>query len=146
MKLVVTGGSGLLGSNLALELCRRGHEVTALYRQHRICIDRVCSVKCDLSDVSSTARLIELCDPEWIIHCAAATNLDWCERHPSECMRINAEVPGQLATTARLIGARLVYISTDAVFNGTVGGYSETDAMCPINQYGRSKAAGETKV
>lgn len=146
MRITVTGGSGLLGSNLALELCRRGHEVTALYRQHAMCIDGVCTAKCNLADVSSSSRLLERCDPAWIIHCAAATNLDWCETHSSECMRINAEVSGQLAATARSIGARLVYISTDAVFSGAAGGYYETDPVCPVNQYGRSKAAGETAV
>jgi dTDP-4-dehydrorhamnose reductase len=146
MRITVTGGSGLLGSNLAFELCRRGHEVTAVCRQHTICIDGVCTAQCDLADVSSTSRLLELCDPAWIIHCAAATDLDWCETHSSESMRINAEVPRQLAATARSIGARLIYISTDAVFSGAVGGYCETDPVCPVNQYGRSKAAGETAV
>ncbi len=146
MRLVITGGSGLLGSNLTLDLSRRRHEVTALYRQHAIGIDDVRALPCDLVDVTRTSRLLAEVKPAWIIHCAAATDLDWCESHSQECMRINAEVSGQLAATARSIGAGLVYISTDAVFDGAVGGYYESDPVCPVNLYARSKAAGEAVV
>ena len=146
MRFLITGGSGLLGSNLAVELCRQGHEVTALYHRHEIHIPRVCAMQCDLADAPGTTRLITGVMPAWIIHCAAATNLDWCERHPGECTQINTEASRQLAATARSIGAGLVYISTDAVFRGTTGGYRETDLVSPVNQYGRSKADGETAV
>jgi dTDP-4-dehydrorhamnose reductase len=61
-------------------------------------------------------------------------------------MRINAEVSGQLAATARCVGARLIYISTDAVFDGAAGAYRETDRPSPVNHYGVSKAAGEAAV
>lgn len=146
MKVVVTGGSGLLGSNLALEFCRRGHQVTAVYRQHRFHIDGVTAVRCDLTNPREVARLLGTSQPNWIVHCAAATNLEWCESHPAECLRINAETPGEIAAAARSLGAGMVYISTDAVFDGTAGGYRETDSPAPVNRYGYSKARGEDNV
>ena len=103
MRVVVTGGSGLLGSNLALEFCRRGHQVTALYRQHRFLVDDVAAVPCDLTNPGEVSRLLARSKPDWIVHCAAATNLEWCEAHPGECLRINAEVPGEIAALARSI-------------------------------------------
>ena len=146
MRVVVTGGSGLLGSNLALEFCRRGHQVTALYRQHRFRVDDVAAVPCDLTNPGEVSRLLARSKPDWIVHCAAATNLEWCEAHPGECLRINAEVPGEIAALARSIGSGMVHISTDAVFDGVAGGYRETDRPAPVNQYGRSKALGEASV
>ena len=61
-------------------------------------------------------------------------------------MRINAQVPGELAAGARSVGARFVYISTDAVFDGVSGGYQESDPVAPSNWYARGKAAGEAAV
>jgi dTDP-4-dehydrorhamnose reductase len=166
MKVAVTGGSGLLGSNLALELSDGGHEVTALYRQNPIRANQwensqwekssgmaarksagaCCSEACDLTDGAGVARLLARVKPALIVHCAAETNLEWCENHPRDSMRINGEVPGLVASIARSIGAGLVYISTDAVFDGAAGGYRETDAVSPVNEYARGKAAGEAAV
>ena len=146
MKVAVTGASGLLGSNLALEFCRAGHEVTAVYRQHALCLAGVRAVACDLTDSALLSRVIADAKADCIVHSAAATNLEWCEAHPSECLRVNAEVPGDVAALARRTGAAMVHISTDAIFDGVSGGYRETDDPSPVNQYGRSKALGEAAV
>ena len=78
------------------------------------------------------------------MHCAAATDVDWCERNPEGAHRINALLTGSLAAASREVDAAFVFISTDAVFDGRRGGYSETDAPSPVNVYGASKLAGET--
>jgi dTDP-4-dehydrorhamnose reductase len=143
---VVTGASGLLGANLTLELAARGHHVVALYGRHRIAVAGTASAACDLTDSGATARLLSAWVPSLIVHCAAATNVDWCESHPQEAMRINAQAAGELAAHARSAGAGFVYISTDAVFDGVSGGYVETDPVSPGNWYARSKLAGEEAV
>lgn len=144
--VVITGSSGLLGANLVFELSKRGCPVAALHGRHGIALEAVPSFPFDLTDRSGTARLLTALKPAWIIHCAAATDVEWCETHPDECMRINAEASGELAAVARELGARLVYISTDAVFDGTAGGRREDDPYAPINRYALSKAAGEAAV
>lgn len=146
MRIVVTGGSGLLGSNLCMELSRLGHEVTALYRQHAIRTAEFGAVRCDIADTISLKHIMAELKPALIVHCAAATDIEWCEAHSSECMRINGWASGDVAATAHHLGVGFVYISTDSVFNGASGGYQETDPVSPVNQYGRSKAAGELAV
>src|SRR5690242_16494390 len=144
MNILVTGSSGLLGANLVLELARAGHQLTALYHHYPIHPPNVRSQCCDLT--GDCDLVIREAMPSLIIHCAAATNIEWCEAHPKECMRINGEVPGYLAGLAKSVRAAFVYISTDAVFDGCTGGYSETDPVRPVNQYARTKAAGEAAV
>jgi dTDP-4-dehydrorhamnose reductase len=144
--IAVTGASGLLGANLVLEFSRLGHQVTAVYGRHSVNFPGVRSVPCSLAESGAAARLLESRRAAWIVHCAAATNVDWCESHPAECMRVNAEAAGALARAARSIGARLVYISTDSVFDGVSGGYRETDPVSPVNHYARSKASGESAI
>ena len=144
--ILITGASGLLGGNLTLELVRRGYSVALQYRIHPIAVSGATSAACDLTNVAATARLQSKWVPSSVVHCAAATNVDWCETHPQEAMRINAQAAGELAAWARSVGAGFVYISTDAVFDGISGGYSETDQVLPRNCYARSKLAGEEAV
>lgn len=146
MRLIVTGGSGLLGSNVALEFRRKGHQVTALYRRHGLRIPGIVAIACDLTNSGEVSRVLADARPDWIVHCAAATNLEWCEAYPKECLRINAEVPAAIAALARSMGVRMIHISTDAVFDGVAGGYRETDRRSPVNHYGHSKALGEDAV
>jgi len=145
-RVLVTGASGLLGSNLVLELARRGCDVTALWCHHPVAVEGVRSAACDLTDGPAAARLLVAFAPALVIHCAAATDVDWCESHQNECMRINGQAAGALAASACSLGARFVFISTDAVFDGVTGGYRETDPIAPVNWYARGKAAGEAAV
>jgi dTDP-4-dehydrorhamnose reductase len=146
MRLVVTGASGFLGLTLALMARDRAHEVTAFYCQHRISVPSVKCVRLDLEDESAVGNLLQRLQPEWILHCAAATNVDWCQDHPEQARALNVDVPRRLAAVARRVGARLLYVSTDAVFDGNRGGYAEEDECGPLNVYAASKLAGETAV
>jgi dTDP-4-dehydrorhamnose reductase len=84
---------------------------------------------------------------DWVIHAAAATDVDGCERDPAMAMAVNAEGTRRVADGCRRSGAALVYVSTDFVFDGRkTCPYTETDEPAPLSVYGRSKAAGEQAV
>ena len=101
---------------------------------------------CDLTDAAGTTRVVREIEPSCIIHTAAVTHVDWCESHPEETWRANVEASRTLAQIARRIGAGMVYISTDSVFDGARGYYGEADEPGPLNVYARSKLAGERAV
>lgn len=141
MKILVTGGSGLLGSTLVLEMKKRGHDVIATFRS-----PADGRAYMDLSDINSIERCIINSKPDCIVHTAAITNVDYCELHPEEAMRINGYATGAIAKYASRVGAHLVYISTDYVFSGAKGLYREDDGTDPVNVYGKSKLLGEEEV
>ncbi len=143
--VLVTGASGLLGANLVMEWLSRGWTPIALYAQHAVSFATP-SRALDLCDAERTAELVQTYKPEWIVHSAAATNVDWCEEHPVECRRLNVDATRNLADAAKAVNARFVYISTDAVFDGAAGNYSESDEPCPLNVYAESKLLAECAV
>ncbi len=101
----------------------------------------------DITDGRATTQELTWAAPQVVINCAAATDVDRCEREPEWAYRINAEGAGNVAAACEAIGARLIHVSTDFVFSGELGRpYDETDAVDPINVYGASKLAGEREV
>ena len=148
-QLLVTGVSGLLGLNLAW-LARDRFRVTGVLRGERAVAAPQNTpfevIAADLTAPGQIEWVLEQAQPDVIIHCAALTDVDRCEMYPEEAHRINAWLPGALARAASQSGARLVHISTDAVFNGLRGNYTESDAPCPINVYGQTKLEGERAV
>ncbi|WDT93563.1 dTDP-4-dehydrorhamnose reductase [Thermoleophilum album] len=109
--------------------------------------------------VGATRQELDICDerqaravlarerPHWVVHCAAYTNVDGAEAEPEEALRVNGEGAGIVARAAAEVGAGIVYISSDYVFDGSKGSpYVEDDATGPISAYGRSKLAGEQAV
>jgi len=144
LRLLVTGGSGLVGRQLCLEAVRMGHEVYAA--EHEACVDFGIPVKLDLLDLSSIESAYEKSRPEVVIHAAALTDVDLCERHPELALRINSDATAQVAFQAKRRGAFLIYVSTDYVFDGTKGMYREVDEPNPVNAYGLSKLKGEVAV
>ncbi|MDC1067698.1 SDR family oxidoreductase [Candidatus Kapabacteria bacterium] len=81
--------------------------------------------------------------PDIIINCAAMTNVDACEDEKEKAMNLNASLPETLSIAAKKINSHLITFSTDYIFNGKKGPYSELDTPDPINYYGKSKLAGE---
>ena len=131
---MVTGAHGMLGSDVVDHLAALGHEVETHVRG-----------TLDLGDVEAVTRAAQGCDVIW--NCAAWTAVDDAESHEDEAGFGNGVIPGNLATAADAVGARLVHISTDYVFAGdATEPYAEDAPMAPTSAYGRTKAAGETAV
>jgi len=145
-RLLITGAGGLLGANLALEALAAGHQVIAVDFLHQIRHPEIESVKADLSRPGAAMEVFAAHHPRWAVHCAAAVDVDACETDPETAFRLNRDMAGHVAIAARAVGARLVHISTDAVFDGERGGYAEDDEPHPINVYGSSKLDGERVV
>jgi len=107
-KVLITGVSGLLGANLAFKF-KDKYSVTGLYNAHKPLINGVRAVKCDLAGDRIHVVVRDVC-PEVVIHCAALTDVDYCEQHPEEAYRINAESSGQIARAAEATGSKMVFI------------------------------------
>ena len=144
-RILVTGASGLLGLNLALEAAKE-HMVFGVANHHRLNTDAFTPLQADLLAPGTAERLIDQTQPDWVIHCAALANLDDCEKDPVQAQKMNTDVPRKLAEIVARGGARLVHISTDAVFDGLRGNYTEEDAPNPLSIYARTKLDGERAV
>ena len=145
MRILVTGASGLLGLNFCLKMAD-DHQLTGVTHSSTLRDLPFESVQCDLSATGMITRLIDNHHPQLVLHCAAMANVDACESHPDQAMLINAQVPGELAAVCHARHIKLVHISTDAVFDGRKGDYSEEDDPNPLSVYASSKLAGEQNV
>ena len=146
MRLLITGASGLLGSNLVLAAVDAGNQVFATSLTKPIQLSNVGWRAADLTTLEESAALMNAAEPDWVIHCAAATDVDQCEADPAWAFVLNRDMARNVALAAREAGAVHVHISTDAVFGGDQGPHAETDETRPINTYGLSKLEGEQAV
>lgn len=144
--ILVTGASGLLGATLVSLAQEQGREVVGLYYRHPVHIAGVKLLPADLADQAETFRIFRDLKPSSVVHCAAATDVDWCEEHPDEAHRVNVTVPAAIARISSRTGVRLLYISTDSVFDGERGNYDEADTPAPVNEYAKTKLQGEREV
>ena len=122
MRILVTGASGLLGLNLALEAAAKGHSVTGVTNRNRLKTQEFECLTADLLEPGTLENLLEHTQPDWVIHCAALANLEACETNPDLARELNTQVPRKLAEQCQKGGARLLHVSTDAVFDGQTGG------------------------
>lgn len=143
MRMLLTGGSGLFGQTF-IGLAGESHQLYVTYNQHPI--DFKNAFRLDIRDTEKVKNLIEKLTPEIIIHSAAFTNVDKCESKKEEAYQINAKATENIAKAANKINAKLIYISTDYVFDGSKGLYKENDKTNPINYYGITKLEGEKAV
>ena len=141
--ILVTGASGLLGSNLLLTGAKVGLPMGAVIRHHQLRLPGIPHWQLDLTDTPAVRRMVADANPGVIFHCAAQTNLDAAENDPAAAERINVEATRVLARAAAEVGARFVYVSTDAVFDGRCSMKDEDDAVRPLSVYGRTKYDGE---
>ncbi|MDD2772446.1 MAG: sugar nucleotide-binding protein [Elusimicrobiales bacterium] len=139
MKILVIGGSGQLGRAL-LDVCAKTG-IEALGTAHSRWSDGL--VKTDISSPQSLQEPFDLLKPDVAVLCSALTAVDYCESHPDEAQKINVEGARNAAAVCRMYGTRLVHISTDYVFDGEGGPYSETAEPNPPNVYGRTKLEAE---
>ncbi len=120
-----------------------GREVSELFQKNKIPFIGT-DIECDITDISALAEFAKDKNIKWIINCSAYTNVDKSEEEEPKAYSINASGAANIAQTASLIGAKLIHISTDYVFNGKGNSpYKESDAKQPLGAYGRTKSAGE---
>jgi len=135
VRILLLGAQGQLGQALQARLAGTG-ELTALGRQ-----------QLDVADLPRLREELHRLEPQLIVNAAAYTAVDRAESDTANAWRINAEAPGVLAEAARASGALLIHYSTDYVFNGLQAApYREEDTCAPLNEYGRSKLAGEQAI
>ncbi len=144
-KILITGISGFLGWNLFQRL-RGSFPVVGTYSRHRPRLPEEAVRALDLRDPGAAETVCREISPSVIVHCAALTSPAACLRDPGLAREVNTGGTERIARAARRIGARLIYISTDRVFDGRKGDYREEDAPNPLGPYGQSKLAGEELV
>jgi dTDP-4-dehydrorhamnose reductase len=133
MKVVVTGAAGQLGQDVLLELERKNHQAFG--------VDRL---QLDITNEEGVLAFISKVKPDVILHCAAYTNVDAAEENEDAAYQVNAAGTENLAKAAKLNGSKVMYISTDYVFDGTANEPYEVDEPTqPLGAYGRTKLAGE---
>lgn len=136
MKVLVTGVKGQLGHDVVNELEKRGHTAIG------VDIDEM-----DITDAASVERVIKGAAPEAVIHCAAYTAVDAAEDNEDLCRRVNAGGTANIARVCRELNCKLMYISTDYVFNGQgTRPWEPDDERQPLNVYGQTKYEGELAV
>lgn len=141
-RVLVTGASGLLGSAVALRLAGR-HEVFALSHSRPTAFRGVEGVACDLRNPRAVRESVARIRPEIVVHAAALTGVDSCERDPGDAVAVNVWGTRNLLDACRDVAEMFCYISTDFVFDGSRGPYREADIPFPVNVYGCTKLAGE---
>src|SRR5215207_3050927 len=132
MRLLVTGANGMLGHDVVRVAEDMRHQVIALGHEDL-----------DVTDPARVERMITRERPGTVINCAAWTNVDGAEESEQEASLVNAQGAGFVADAAAKVYAKVIYPSTDYVFNGEGGPYGESHDPDPINAYGRTKLAGE---
>lgn len=145
MKIFITGGSGLLGGALAFELVKKDEIISGYYHN---CIsirnNNFSSVNIDICDINSL-KVIEHISPDVIIHAAALTDLEFCEKNPEIAYKINVDGTKNVLKIVEKCNAKIVYICTDYIFDGEKGNYSysESDTPNPLSIYAKTKLQGE---
>ncbi|MCG0045549.1 dTDP-4-dehydrorhamnose reductase [Priestia aryabhattai] len=132
-KVLITGANGQLGKELVELFTAKGFEVYGFGRD-----------KMDITNQTQVQEVISTLKPNIVLHSAAHTQVDLAESEPEQAFSINAYGTRNVAVAAEAVGAKLVYVSTDYVFDGTADEpYNEFSPTSPLGVYGKSKLAGE---
>ncbi len=135
-RILVTGANGMTGSELCAQAATAGWTVRAMSH-----------ADADITDARSLREAMNIFHPHVVVNCAAYTAVDRAESEPEIAMAVNGDGAGNVARAAAAVGAPIVHVSTDYVFNGTAQApYEPDDQTDPINVYGKTKLAGETGV
>lgn len=145
MKILLTGGSGLLALNWAV-VARRQHEIVLGFHDRTPQLEGCAGVRLDLSSPDLFRNQLIPLNADLVVHTAGLTNVDRCEQHPEEAAAINTVLARNVASVCAELGIPLIHVSTDHLFAGHLRNLDETAACEPVNWYGRSKAEAEKAV
>lgn len=140
-RILLIGGSGQLGAALG-EAFAPGHELMATAHDH----PQPGQMTLNLGDADAVATLLRSQRPDVVLVAGAMCHVDRCEQEPDLCRRINVRGPAEVANYARQHGARVVFFSTDHVFDGSLSSYRESDAVHPLSVYAESKKEAEDAI
>jgi dTDP-4-dehydrorhamnose reductase len=146
MRVLVTGASGQLGSYLLREMHQRNLPVIAWCGSRGGSLFRTQLAPVNLTERDAVVSAFRQARPTVILHTAAMARVSDCHRDPKLAQRTNTDATALLAELAAEAKAKLIYVSTDLVFNGDRGNYCEHDTPRPLSIYGETKAAGERVV
>jgi dTDP-4-dehydrorhamnose reductase len=141
-RILITGASGFLGHNLLRGLCDR-HELFAGFHAHHPAVWECKPVVLDITNFDELAAQLDAIKPEVVVHAAAMAQPDECEREPKRAHDVIVAGTRHIAEACRRISARLIHISTDLVFDGKRGRYTEEDEVKGIGVYSRAKIEAE---
>lgn len=148
MKVLVTGTNGLLGQKL-VALLSQDLNITLIATgrgPNRNLSGSYVYFRCDLTVEGEVATLFRIHRPDAVVHCAAMTQVDECELKQEECFQANVSATKYIIRGCESSGAFLLFVSTDFVFDGADGPYTEEDLPNPISFYGESKFNAEEAV
>ncbi len=144
-RILLTGASGFLGGHV-YTLLTGSHHVMALYNKNKPNIAKNDWTFLDLTDSVTVKRVVNDFIPHVIIHAAAFSNLDVCEKNPESAWKVNVKATQTLAELSASLGSRFIYVSSDMVYDGKGSFYKEDDPVSPISVYGQNKVDAENIV
>ena len=146
MKILITGSNGLLGQKIVRQLSNNSklnYLATSQGQNRNSACPSTNYSSLDITNAVEVSNTISKYSPDYIIHTAAITNVDYCELNTSECEKVNVTGTKNLFDVAKKNGTHFLFLSTDFVFDGKKGNYKETDKPNPLSVYAKSKLDGE---
>lgn len=144
-KIIVTGASGFLGFNFITNVVDK-FNVVGVYHSHKVELPRATSQPLQIINNRDVDQMINDVRPDIIFHLASVSNPNQCENNPGASYGANVKGTRNIVAAAKSIGAKVVFTSSDLVFEGNNAPYSEKDTPHPVNRYGEQKAEAEQAV
>lgn len=146
MRVLITGAYGLIGSRI-LELAPKNWEIITLSNElKKEEFKNASHIDADIRDFEKIEKAFFKYEPDWILHLAAYTDVDGSERKKNLAYGINCLGTKNIAALSKKVGAKIIFLSTDHVFDGKNGNFKEEDKTNPINYYGFTKLKGEEEI
>jgi dTDP-4-dehydrorhamnose reductase len=144
-RILITGGSGLLGINWALN-DRKNYEVVLVLHNREVSLSKTSSFYASFDSIDSIKRCIQEIKPDIVIHTAGITSVENCEKDPITAGIVNTDLASNISIACSVLNVRLVHISTDHLFSGEHSMATETTPVYPLNVYAATKAEAEVLV